>query len=52
VDAAPAVREERSSRPPRDRKPRRDQPDRVDSDESEGGWNGPVPSFLGQGFGS
>jgi superfamily II DNA/RNA helicase len=45
-------REERAPRPSRDARPvrqeRRPEPDAVGEDE---GWNGPVPSFLSQGFG-
>ena len=38
----------RESRPPR-REERR--PERQEREEPDEGWNGPVPSFLGQGFG-
>jgi superfamily II DNA/RNA helicase len=38
----------RESRPPR-REQRRDE--RREPEEADDGWNGPVPSFLGQGFG-
>ena len=44
--AQPAARKERAeSRPPRRERDREPQP-------AEEGWNGPVPSFLGKGFGS
>ena len=53
-------REERAERPREDRsrreeRPRRDDRSRRDEPALEGaddGWNGPVPSFLSQGFGS
>lgn len=51
------TREPRAPRPPREPKPaaqaapRRPAPVPVDDGE-EGGWNGPVPGFLSQGFGS
>ncbi|HEX8215887.1 MAG TPA: DEAD/DEAH box helicase [Allosphingosinicella sp.] len=42
-------RREEPRREPRAERPRRE-PERV-AEEAEEGWNGPVPSFLGQGFG-
>ncbi len=42
---APKAVEERKPRPDRERRP---EPEPAD----EGGWNGPVPSFLDKGFGS
>jgi superfamily II DNA/RNA helicase len=65
--AAPPPREEsRADRPrreeprpenppreePRAEKPRREPRRERETEEPEEGWNGPVPSFLGQGFGS
>jgi superfamily II DNA/RNA helicase len=52
-----AAREPRETRPAREpREPssfeRTRQPHAGESDAGEEGWNGPVPSFLGQGFGS
>ncbi len=47
-------RADRSERPKperRERPPRRERHEQVDAEE-DGGWNGPVPSFLGKGFGS
>ncbi len=44
---ARAERPERAKPERRERAPRRDEPETAD----EGGWNGPVPSFLGTGFG-
>jgi superfamily II DNA/RNA helicase len=51
-DAAPAAaqpekRERAESRPPRREREREREPE-----PAEEGWNGPVPSFLGHGFGS
>jgi superfamily II DNA/RNA helicase len=44
-------RAEREPRPARDaRPPRPERHVQVDAEE-DGGWNGPVPGFLGQGFG-
>jgi superfamily II DNA/RNA helicase len=44
-------RAEREPRPAREaRPPRRERHEQVDAEE-DGGWNGPVPSFLGKGFG-
>ena len=49
--------EPRREEPPREpagaARPRREEPrrDERDLEESEEGWNGPVPGFLGQGFG-
>jgi hypothetical protein len=43
----PASKRERAERPPR--RERTPEPEVEAEDE---GWNGPVPSFLGQGFGS
>ena len=47
-------REERAEKPKpekRERPPRRERRDEPEA-EDDGGWNGPVPGFLGQGFGS
>ncbi|MDQ8755927.1 DEAD/DEAH box helicase [Sphingosinicella sp. LHD-64] len=52
----PAAREDRpkpdraAARP--ERAPRRERRPEPDDNMSDEGWNGPVPSFLGQGFGS
>src|SRR5688500_3444687 len=60
--AAAAAAEERPERPARaERAERPERPERAerkpprrerDSEPAEEGWNGPVPSFLGKGFGS
>ena len=48
--AAPKAEEERSpARPPQRQRERAHEPE---AEADDGGWNGPVPSFLGQGFGS
>ena len=57
VREEPAPRAERPERPERGRRQeRRPKPEpqqrQVDTGEDEEGWNGPVPSFLGQGFAS
>jgi superfamily II DNA/RNA helicase len=45
--------EEAAPPEPRREAPRADKPQRQrEPEEAEEGWNGPVPSFLGQGFGS
>jgi superfamily II DNA/RNA helicase len=44
---APRAEEERQPRPPR-----REREREPEVEAEEGGWNGPVPSFLGKGFGS
>ena len=52
---APAKTEERKPRPPRSSEERRTRPHRAAEElepVDDGDWNGPVPSFLGQGFGS
>jgi superfamily II DNA/RNA helicase len=57
---APAAREPRSQRPARAEPPRREErkprPTRpapqADAETDEEGWNGPIPGFLGQTFGS
>ena len=53
--AALVAREERAepkSRPAEERKRRRaPQPTEPDLELADDGWNGPVPSFLGQGLG-
>jgi superfamily II DNA/RNA helicase len=46
---APRAQEERKPRPPRREREREREPEAEAADE---GWNGPVPSFLGKGFGS
>ncbi|HEY0148964.1 MAG TPA: DEAD/DEAH box helicase [Allosphingosinicella sp.] len=47
-----APREERERTPREERRPRRDEPRRQEQAEGpDEGWNGPVPSFLSQGFG-
>jgi superfamily II DNA/RNA helicase len=52
---APRREREREPQPQRQDKPRQQAPRRepeADLEPAEEGWNGPVPSFLGQGFGS
>ncbi|HEY5713464.1 MAG TPA: DEAD/DEAH box helicase [Allosphingosinicella sp.] len=44
---APKAAEERKPRPPR-----RERAPAPEVEADDGGWNGPVPSFLGKGFGS
>jgi superfamily II DNA/RNA helicase len=55
-EAAPRAKakaEPRRAAPKREsRPPRRDRPPEPARDEDEDGWNGPVPSFLGQTFNS
>jgi superfamily II DNA/RNA helicase len=51
----PRAERPREDRPRREERPRRDDRSRRDEPAMEGaddGWNGPVPSFLSQGFGS
>jgi superfamily II DNA/RNA helicase len=49
----PPRREEARPVRPRREEPRAEKPARArEPEEAEDGWNGPVPSFLGQGFGS
>jgi superfamily II DNA/RNA helicase len=48
--APPPPREAEQERPPRGRAPRREP--EPEADVSDEGWNGPVPSFLGKGFGA
>jgi superfamily II DNA/RNA helicase len=47
---APAPRPEPEARKP-ERAPRRERERQAEPDAADEGWNGPVPSFLGKGFG-
>jgi hypothetical protein len=49
--AARAPRAEPEARKP-ERAPRRERERQPEPEAADEGWNGPVPSFLGKGFGS
>jgi superfamily II DNA/RNA helicase len=55
-EAAPAVaaprRAERRPEPPRAEPRREERRPRAEAEPADDGWNGPVPSFLAQGFGT
>ena len=50
-ERAPAEKAERQAKPRRAAEPRRE-PREAEPQLAEEGWNGPIPSFLGAGFGS
>jgi hypothetical protein len=51
VQAAPVDEPRTERKPPRPRRSREAPPAEQEDPDSDD-WNGPVPSFLGQGFGS